>query len=120
MKMNSKTDSRKTRECPTITEIRVAMNPSRGPSTMPVIGLMMKTHPNQMPDEKPGVTIESRATDITANRAMRAVLRALDAWALDMANGFQGLAKLLKRVARQASGFCSERLTNPSGNHTTG
>jgi hypothetical protein len=77
--MNSKTDSRKTREWPTITEISVAMNPSRGPSTIPVMGLITKTHPNQMPDEKPGVTIESRATDITANRAMRAVLRALDA-----------------------------------------
>jgi hypothetical protein len=48
---------------------------------MPVIGLMIKTHPNQMPEEKPGVTIESRTTDITANRDMRAILRDLDAWA---------------------------------------
>ena len=59
---------------------------------------MTKTHPDQMPDEKPGVTIESRATDITANRAMRAVLRDFDAWAFDMTNGFQVLAKLLKKV----------------------
>jgi hypothetical protein len=76
VKMNSKADSRKTREWPTITDIRVAIKPSQGPRIIPEIGLMMKIHPNQMPEEKPGVTIESRAMERTANTVIREILRA--------------------------------------------
>jgi hypothetical protein len=52
----------------------VVINPSRGPRTIPEIGLIIKIQPNQIPEEKPGVTNESRTIEITANKAMREIL----------------------------------------------
>jgi hypothetical protein len=69
--------SLKFKECPSMTDINVAVNPSRGPSNIPVIGLIIKFHPYHTPAEKLGVTTESSIVDSAVKIAIKAILRVL-------------------------------------------
>lgn len=69
--INSYTVSLGNREWPIMTAIKVDINPLYGPSTIPVIVLIMKTHPNHTPAENPGVTIELHTTPKAAKMAIK-------------------------------------------------